>query len=226
MTEGRKFRLPSSPSLFSKGESNLLDTRLKKIAESIEKISDDDEHKHFLENIRLSVKSFMNKTIIGKLYFEFMTVLNLLSCMEYIYTTYLHYAKPNHLVYIHFCRKIELYAAAIYCFDWAFNLFLADHRSMYLISSSSVIDILSIVSIYGTNKTICPHVSEHVLTYSFRQIVDFILCGLDTTRMLRALRIRNRFELIEDEVERFLTNMAFSIVMLILFSKLPLSSPF
>jgi hypothetical protein len=47
----------------------------------------------------------------------------------------------------------------------------------------------------------------------------YFLCGLQTTRILRALRLRKWFLFIEDEVEKFLSIMSLNIIVMVLFSK-------
>lgn len=48
----------------------------------------------------------------------------------------------------------------------------------------------------------------------------FVMCGMNTTRILRALRFRKHFLKMEDEVKQCLANMSLYIIVMILFSKL------
>ncbi len=54
---------------------------------------------------------------------------------------------------------------------------------------------------------------------SFSNLIYFILCGMSTTRILRALRFRKYFMKMEDEVQRFLATMCLYIVVMILFPR-------
>ncbi len=79
-----------------------------------------------------------------------------------------------------------------------------------------MIDLMTVIPIFTMYDRTCPYITEantHV------KIVEFILCGLQTTRILRALRLRRRFVMIDDEVQQFLANMGLYIVVMILFSK-------
>ena len=74
------------------------------------------------------------------------------------------------------------------------------------------------LSILSTYQETCPSLR---LSNTDTQDVFYILCGLNTTRILRALKFQYRFEMIEDEVQRFLAKMTLNIVIMILFSTLP-----
>lgn len=76
------------------------------------------------------------------------------------------------------------------------------------------------VSTLSTYNETCP-----LLRFSntSREDLLYVLCGLNTTRILRALKFQKRFERIEDEVQRFLATMALNIVIMILFSTFLLS---
>jgi hypothetical protein len=84
----------------------------------------------------------------------------------------------------------------------------------------SLIDILTVVSILTTRNHTCPLLR---LTNTRLENTYYVLCGVNTTRILRALKFQKRFDLIEDEVQRFLAKMCLNIIIMILFSKI--SSP-
>ena len=79
-----------------------------------------------------------------------------------------------------------------------------------------MIDLMTVVPIYVMFGDTCPSLKS---TNTTEEIIQFILCGLQNTRILRALRLRRRFSMIEDEVNQFLANMILNIVVMILFSK-------
>ncbi len=78
-----------------------------------------------------------------------------------------------------------------------------------------MVDLMTCIPIFATYQQTCPSFEEA----KGIQIVYYILCAMNTTRILRALRFRREFDLIEDAIERFLANMCLYIVVMILFSK-------
>ena len=75
---------------------------------------------------------------------------------------------------------------------------------------------MTVIPKFATLGQQCPSLQNAV---SAKEVVLYILCGMQTTRILRALRIRRKLLLIEDEVKRFMGDMALRIIMIILFSK-------
>jgi hypothetical protein len=74
--------------------------------------------------------------------------------------------------------------------------------------------VVPIFVLYESNT--CP---SYQSVNSLVDVIYFILCGMSTTRILRALRFRKYFAKMEDEVQRFLANMCLYIVVMILFSE-------
>lgn len=79
-----------------------------------------------------------------------------------------------------------------------------------------MIDLMTVVPVYVMYGDTCPSLTS---TNTSKEIIQFVLCALQNTRILRALRLRRRFLMIEDEVNQFLANMILNIVVMILFSK-------
>ncbi len=80
----------------------------------------------------------------------------------------------------------------------------------------SVVDMMTVIPIFALyNSRSCPAYGN---VHNITDVVYYILCGLGTTRILRALRFRKVFLRMEDEVKRFLANMCLYIVVMILFS--------
>lgn len=83
-----------------------------------------------------------------------------------------------------------------------------------------MIDLMTVVPILTLNGN-----NDHCKNYDTAdymnlrniQAVYFILCGLGTTRILRALRIRRVMTLIEDEVHQYLARIFVNIAVMILF---------
>ncbi len=80
-----------------------------------------------------------------------------------------------------------------------------------------MVDLMTVIPIFLMFGKSCPAIAA---SNTDLEIFEFILCALGTTRILRALRLRRRFVMIEDEVQQFLANMCLNIIVMILFSKL------
>lgn len=80
----------------------------------------------------------------------------------------------------------------------------------------SMIDLMTVIPIFVTYEKTCPSFEQ---ADNFSQVIYYILCGMGTTRILRALRLRRKFLMLEDEVQRTLANMCLNIVVMVLFSK-------
>ena len=102
----------------------------------------------------------------------------------------------------------------------AFNISIPFFSCMYILlfmySTHSWVDLMTVIPSYATIGATCPSFEE---ANSFYNIVYYILCGLNATRILRSLRFLNYFDSMEDEVQRFLAGMGLKIVVMILFSK-------
>jgi hypothetical protein len=78
-----------------------------------------------------------------------------------------------------------------------------------------MVDLMTVVPIFVMFGNTCPALAASNTSW---EVLEFILCALGTTRILRALRLRRRFVMIEDEVQQFLANMCLNIIVMILFS--------
>ncbi len=85
-----------------------------------------------------------------------------------------------------------------------------------------MVDLMTVIPIFVMFGDDCPALAA---SNTSLEILKFILCALGTTRILRALRLRRRFVMIEDEVQQFLANMCLNIVVMILFSKCTYLNP-
>jgi hypothetical protein len=78
-----------------------------------------------------------------------------------------------------------------------------------------MVDLMTVIPIWVQQITPCVAYPDIINT---KDGIVYILCALTTTRVLRALRIRKRLMLIEDEVDRCLGEMALTLVIMILFN--------
>lgn len=199
------------------------DPKLKRLADKLEGATDDYDEENIhtkIENFRMRLKRFMVVSYIGQLFQVTMLLLSILSVFEYIYTTYLSISKPLDYYQYEVLKVVELVVATFFAFDWSLSFFLADHKTIFLSSFYSMVDLMTVIPIYATYNEICSEFMTNQYDYTAYQIVNYVLCALNTTRILRALRIRRVIEQhLDDEVEQYLGYMALSVAVMILFSK-------
>lgn len=102
-----------------------------KFSQALEEAGAKQEESVTMEERRLQLKKFMTHSKIGKYYENFVLLLSLISCFEYIYETYLHKSVPEDQYQLHVLKNLELVFATIFAVDWSLNLFLAEHRVLY-----------------------------------------------------------------------------------------------
>ena len=87
-----------------------------------------------IEALRLDLKRVMSHSKFGKIYLYAMIVLSVLSCIQFIYETYLDKHENN--LELTANRRVEEVLAILFGMDWLLNLFLADdkitHTSRYV----------------------------------------------------------------------------------------------
>jgi voltage-gated potassium channel Kch len=162
---------------------------------------------HKIELLRLKTKKFFAANIAGIFYNEALLYLSVFSTCQFVYSTY---EGESDLL-----DSIEVALAVVFGFDWMLSLFLADHKMEFVTSFFSMVDLLTVVPIWVT-RTRAPisfpdvHTADDVFTY--------VLFGLSTTRVLRALRLHRRLSENHDEVKRTLGTMALIIVSMLMFN--------
>ena len=184
------------------------------LASSLEKISSNDNDTPMVEIIRLKLKKLVATTFIGKLYVNILLVLSVLSCGQYIYQTYLDEEADKELLAVF--SVVELFLAGLFAFDWCLWLFLADHRLEQFLSFFAMVDFATVIPIWLTFFVYTKSVEYPEIT-SFYDGMNYFLRGMYTLRILRALRVHRKLIYIDDEVRRFLSQMALSIITMILF---------
>jgi hypothetical protein len=100
------------------------DTKLKRIAESIN-VDDNDDQKS-VEQLRLYVKEIVTNSFLGEFYNNVLLVLSIFSCFHYIEQTYLN-VNDSFLG----SPVVELALASIFTWDWFLNCFIADHKVIF-----------------------------------------------------------------------------------------------
>jgi hypothetical protein len=103
-----------------------------------EKTTQEVEKIPLIEVIRLKAKKYLAASYLGKFYTNTLLVLSVLSCLQYIFQTYISGANPEGRELLNIFSKLELFLAALFAFDWFLNLFVADHRWEQLMRSLSL----------------------------------------------------------------------------------------
>lgn len=103
-----------------------------KFSQALEQAGAKQEEGMTLEERRLHLKKFMNHSKFGKYYENIIILLSIVSCFEYIYETYLTKSNPGDAAQLVILKIAELVFATIFGLDWALNVFLAEHRILYL----------------------------------------------------------------------------------------------
>ena len=85
-----------------------------------------------LEDIRLKLKKFMSNSTFGVYYENLLLIISVASSLEYIYQSYLDYSRPDDRVVLNIINAIEKVLAVVFMFDWSLNLFMADHKLVFV----------------------------------------------------------------------------------------------
>jgi voltage-gated potassium channel len=169
-----------------------------------------------VEKFRLTTKKFLSTNPIGVLYSNALLVISVASSLQYIYQTYLSPINSTQVTIISYFDMIEIILAVLFMFDWCLSFFIADHKISFVTSFYSMVDLLTVIPIWITKYGLtCFTFSE---IHSFFDFVIYVICGLKTTRILRALRIKRKLNKIEDDIERCLGEIALIITVMILFN--------
>lgn len=186
------------------------------IDEIIEQKGPDAVTVSIMETWRLDITKFMASSWFGAVYFNFFLALSVLSLFQYVAETYLDEGNTTDKKVLDIFSILELVWAALFAFDWSLSLFLADHRWEHFWSFFAMVDFATIIPIFVT-FAFFPTRVEYFEIHTFTQIVNYVMYGASTLRILRALRVHRKLHLIKDEVQRFLYSMLLDVVTMILF---------
>lgn len=164
-----------------------------------------------VEDIRIKLKRFLAISTIGAIYGYALLVFSIWSSCQYIAMTYIG---DDELMFAA-VSIIEKVFAVSFTFDWMLSFFLADYKLLHITSFFSMVDILTVIPIWVTSNRTFPVFS---LITSVEETFIYILFILNVTQILRALRIRRQILLIEDSVQRCITEFCLIVVILILFN--------
>lgn len=216
MMSSKSSRLPRPPLNSTVSFWSIKEDKPDTDEEAIDSPNIDAKISDVIENYRLTVKKFLSAHWIGQTYNYTLLILSVLSSLQYIYQLYLDPSKPHDLVQIAIFPLAEEVLACLFMFDWCLSFFIADHKINHIMSFFSMVDLLTVIPIWITRNTPQVYYSQIV---SFTDFLVFLVYGLTTTRILRALRLRQKLiQAIEDDVQRCLGEMTLAITIMILFN--------
>jgi potassium large conductance calcium-activated channel subfamily M alpha protein 1 len=168
-----------------------------------------------LEQARIKMVRYITTSTSGQLYTKLLLTLSLLSPLQFIYQTYLTPDQPDYLFLTEIFNIIEMILASIFSMDWVLNFFLADHKLAFISSFFSMIDLMTVVPVWVTVNNTCIAYED---IHSSKEAILYILCGMGTTRIMRALRLKKYLNTIHSDIDRLLGEITLVIVTLILFN--------
>jgi hypothetical protein len=92
----------------------------------------EDKHKSKLETFRLATKEFLNNTLFGHIYTQFLLTISVLSCFQFIWQTYLPAQSTDEDSLLGVFAQLELSIAILFVMDWIILFFVSDHKYTYL----------------------------------------------------------------------------------------------
>ena len=92
-----------------------------------------DKSKGIIEVLRINVKHFLENTMLGKLWVNFMVVLSVASSLLYIGLTYTLVDNiPGTKLYVLF-NDLEIYISSMFLADWILSLLKAENKTNFLL---------------------------------------------------------------------------------------------
>jgi len=83
----------------------------------------------YFEELRIRAKTFMKQSTIGFSYDTMSLLISAVSCLQFIYSTYLDGSVENETIVV--SNIMELIFASVFAFDWLLSFFLADHKVIF-----------------------------------------------------------------------------------------------
>ena len=201
------------------GEPNIEDEDFARKAETA--YVDTNKHRKMsdiLELVRVRVKKQLATTFLGKFYDYCLLTLSLLSPIASIYQTYLiYFTLESQITQQSLLDSIELILASIFTFDWFLNYFIADNKVVFMTDFFAMIDMLTVLPIWVQKSTGIDSVTYEQFRNSTRDAFLYLVYFLGTTRVLRALRVRRKLLMIQDEIDKVMSEIALTISVMLLF---------
>jgi hypothetical protein len=166
------------------------------------------------ERFRLQIKQYMATSFVGQSYTLVLLIFSMLSPLQFIYQSYLLPTSVNYSSRIQVFNLIEMILAAIFTGDWLLAFFLADHKLSFMSSFFSMVDLMTVIPVWVTVFESCIDINS---VKTFKDFGVYVLCGMVSTRIMRALRLRKWLMKIEDDVDRCLGEITLTVSVMMLF---------
>jgi hypothetical protein len=167
------------------------------------------------EEHRVLAQKYYTSASWALAYRGFMDGVSVLSLLHFITRTYLTDRREYEDVIMVY-DVIEWFLGAAIAFDWFLQYLLVERKLLYLSSFYSIVDLCSVLSIFTRWGREQP--SQNGID-SINSFFLYIIFGMDTTRILRALRLRRLIDdTVVDPVDRFVGVMSLIMSIFILFA--------
>ena len=160
-----------------------------------------------IEEVRNRIKKELATRITGRVYEAILLICSFVSTVFLIYQT----ESENYEIDFYFS---ELVFSCLFMFDWALNLFLADHKTDYLTSFEPTVNLFAVVPIWFIYSFKIPRLEPDMSTWDG---FLYFIAALNNTRIYRLLRVRKYLMNIEDEVQRHVAEMGLTFLIMIFF---------
>jgi hypothetical protein len=122
----------NSTSSIDRGVMSNLESKIRQFTDNDEIVEDDGKIKSQFETLRLLTKNMLETSIIGQIYSQVLLGISVLSCLQFIYQTYLDQNTRHGAALLLYFSKLELGIASLFLFDWSLQLFIAENRLVYI----------------------------------------------------------------------------------------------
>jgi hypothetical protein len=170
----------------------------------------------FYENIRLRIKYLVYSTWYGMVYKRILLAVSITSVFLYIMETY--YDEKSNPDAFFFLNIIELSTAILFGFDWSLSVYLADQKIETILGFNAMVDSVTVLVVMSSNFIFTENVAYPDITTT-KDVFIYILYCLQTVRILRITRLIKELEVIDDLVNRFLSQITLAFITMLLFGK-------
>ena len=184
--------------------------------------NDEDEQNNLvatftIEKLRIYAQKIFVTSRFGTIYDMVLLILSFVSAGQLIFQTTLppgdqQSASQKDLE--RYFTTLEMILAVLFGFDWLLALFLAEVKSEFFLSFFSMVDLVTVIPIWFTHSA--PLKYQDAL-YSNYDYFIYVLNALSNFRICRMFRLRKFIILMENAVERLLSEIILTGVVSLLF---------
>ena len=184
--------------------------------------SDDEEANNLvaqftIEKLRMYVKKIFVTSRFGTIYDMALLILSFVSAAQLIFQTTLPPESEQSAyqkVLADSFTILEMILAVLFGFDWLLALFLAEVKSEFFLSFFSMVDLVTVIPIWFTHSAALKYQDE---LYTNHDYFIYVLNALSNFRICRMFRLRKFIILMENAVERLLSEIILTGVVSLLF---------